>query len=133
MSRERKPAVAAVEDEEYAAACEMAALKFEAVEVDWTAFAAENWAKRSRDEGVLNRMLQVVMSKDDQELTAMLAEGGGGDLDAMSRMAETFRVHAEKLRSGAESFQAGSIRLLVASYRVLYRLDRDGNPLPPDA
>ena len=119
----------AAEEDEYAAAREMAALKFEPVKVDWDAFTAENWAKRSRDEGVLNRMLQVVMSKDDQELTGM-AES---DLDATSRMAETFRDHAEHLRSGAESFEAGSIRLLVASYRVLYRLDRDGNPLPPDA
>ena len=123
----------AAEDDEYAAAREMAALKFEAVDVDWDAFTAENWAKRSHEMGVLNRMLQLVMSKGDQELTAMLAEGGEGDLDATSRMAETFRLHAEKLRSGVESFKAGSIRLLVASYRVLYRLDRDGNPLPPDA
>ena len=75
MSRKRKPAVTAVGDDEYAAAREMAAMKCEPAEVDWDALTAENWAKRSHEMGMLNRMLQLVLSKGDEELTAMLAEG----------------------------------------------------------
>jgi hypothetical protein len=93
---------------------EIAATTFEAIPVDRGAYAGERWQKTMRDEGVMRRVLQVVLAHDDASLTEIVA-----------RDPETFMTIAEKLdgqrryyAAGAESFQCGCARLCVALARV---------------
>jgi hypothetical protein len=108
---------------------EIAAMRFEAFPVDWSAFSKESWAKKAQDLGILHRMLQFVMSKDDQELTKLVAEADEETLEGWLRWFEQFEAEAENQRAGAASFRSGACRIMVALTRHTYRLDRDGKPV----
>lgn len=103
----------------------IAELTFNGVEVDWTAFSRENWERRSRELGILNRTLQVVMSKDDVALTALVAEQDPKGLETWMTIVEQFQAEAELQRAGAESFSAAAERLIVALTRHALAMARE--------
>ncbi len=112
---------------------ECASTKFEAFEVDWNAWNAEATQSKGEAQGQWNRLLQIVLSKNDEELTALLTESDDphGIFDSLMHLAEGFAEQAEFHRDAAEVFGNGEARLLIAMTRFAHNLDRDGNPLPP--
>ena len=134
------PAAERSADEETRA---IAAMTFDAMPVDPTAFTAANMAKRAAEEGVLLRTVQIVMAEDDVGLTAWVAdvlrepaaEGEPDGLDAVREIIQAFAAHAAFLRDGAQVFESAKARLGVALHRAALQLEEDaaGAPESPAA
>lgn len=107
---------------------EMAATRFEPIPIDPSAFAADKWAKRSFEEGVLSRLVVAVLGKDDLELASGIHDDAMAD--AVSSMMEQFHAQEQHHIGAAEVFRSGAARLAIALSRYTYQLDRDGIPLP---
>ena len=109
----------------------IAAMTFDAMPVDWDAFTAERCAQRGHEDGVLNRFAQVVMSKNDVELTAMVKDacrkphpaGEPDGFDVTTKMIDTFAERAAFLREAAAVFDSARTRLVVALHRAALQLD----------